>query len=222
MNINSAACWRTLSCQGPARNGIETCLNLVIVQEAIQSRFRRGVVTPVDSTFLSTLLHSKLVVETVKVLTHLKGSITPKSPLNPIKSLEWDPRLDINCCGHSVENLSTTPDLNPPPLIIGRTYRQLLLVVVVRVPLPINGLEQLVNLFLFHHWNELPSPIVAILMGKGSMFSSGEPTSLSSNFGARVFDPKAFSTRFDRSRLSRITSRRRTSEDFCSTPPPRA
>ena len=41
MNVDSAACWRTLSNQGTTGNGIDTCLNLVIVREAIQSRFRR-------------------------------------------------------------------------------------------------------------------------------------------------------------------------------------
>ena len=141
MNVNSAACWRTLSCQGPGGNGIKTCLNLVIVREAIQSRFRRGVVTAVNSTFLLTLLCSKLVVEMVEVLTHLKGSIVPNSPLNPIDSSEQDPRLDVNCCGHGMKNLSTTPDPNPPLLTVRRMYRQLLLVVVVCFLLPIDGLE---------------------------------------------------------------------------------
>ena len=141
MKVDSTACWRMLSCQGPGRNRIKTCLNLVIVQEAIQSRFRCGVVTAVDSTFLSTLLCSKLVVEMVKVATHSNGSIAPNSPLNPIESSEWDPRLDVDCCRHCIKNLSTTPDLNLPPLTIGRTYRQLLLVVMVHFPLPVDGLE---------------------------------------------------------------------------------
>ena len=44
---------------------MDTCLNLVIVQEAIQSRFRCGVVATVDSTFLSTLLRSILMVDMV-------------------------------------------------------------------------------------------------------------------------------------------------------------
>ena len=157
MNVDSAQCWRTLSDQGTTGNGIDTCLNLVVVREAIQSRFRRGVVATVDSTFLSTLLHSELMVETVEVLTRSKGLIAPNSPLNPIKSSERDPRLDIDCCRHHVE-LSTTSDPNPPPLTIRSTYRQLLLVVVVSLPLPVNGAEQLVDLFLFHHWNELSLP----------------------------------------------------------------
>ena len=98
MNVDSVACWRTLSCQGTTGNGIDTCLNLVVVQEAIQSRFRHGLLSAVDSTFLSMLLHSKLVVEAVEVLTRLKGSIAPNSPLNPIESSERDPRLDVDCC----------------------------------------------------------------------------------------------------------------------------
>ena len=121
MNVDSAACWRTLSDQGTTGNGINTCLNLIVVWEAIQSRFRHGVIATVDSTFLSMLLRSKLVVETVKVLTRSKGSIVPNSPLNPIESSEWDPRLDVDCCGQGVENLSTMPDSDPPLLRIRRT-----------------------------------------------------------------------------------------------------
>ena len=136
---------------------METCLNLVIVREAIQSRFRCGVVATVDSTFLSTLLRSKLVVEMVEVVTHSKGLIVLNSPLNPIESSEWDPRLDIDCCGHRVK-LSMTPDTNPPPLTIGRTYQQLFLAVALRFPLSVNGPEELIDLLLFHHWNELPLP----------------------------------------------------------------
>ena len=141
MNNDSVQCWRTLSDQGTTGNGIDTCLNLVVVREAIQSRFRRGVIATVDLTFLSTLLCSELVVETIEVLTQSKGSIAPNSPLNPIDSSERDPRLDVNCCGHRVE-LSTTPDPNPPPLTIRRTYRQHFLA----VTLPIDGPEQLIDL----------------------------------------------------------------------------
>ena len=150
MNVNSTQCWRTLSNQGTTGNGTDTCLILIIVREWIQPRFRRGVITAGHSSFLPTLLHSELVVETVEVMMCLKGSISPNSPLNPINSLEWDPRLDVDCCGHCVK-LSTTPDPKPPLMMIGSTYRQLLLVVMVRLPLPINGPEQLVDLFLFHH-----------------------------------------------------------------------
>ena len=153
MNVDSATCWRRLSCQGQTGNGIATCLNLVIVQEAIQSRFRCGVVATTDPTFLSTLLRSKLVVDTVEVATHSKGSISPNSPLNPINSLERDPRLDVDCCGHHVE-LSTTPNTNPPPLTIRRTYQQLFLA----VTFPIDGSEQLIDLFLFDNWYQLSLP----------------------------------------------------------------
>ena len=52
------------------------------------------------------LLHSKLMVEMVEVLMHSKGLISPYSPLNPINSLEWEPRLDVDCCGHAIGNLS--------------------------------------------------------------------------------------------------------------------
>ena len=83
----------------------------------------------------------------------VKGLIVSNSPLNPIDSSERDPRLDVDCCGHGMENLSTMPDLDPPPLMIGSMYRQLFLVVVVCFPLPVNSPEQLVDLFLFHHWN---------------------------------------------------------------------
>ena len=121
MKVDSAACWRMLSCQGPTGNGIETCLNLIIVQEAIQSRFRCGVVATVDSMFLSTLLRSILMVETVEVATHSKGLIAPNSPLSPINSSERDPRLDVDCCGHCVK-LNMTPDPKPPPLTIRSTY----------------------------------------------------------------------------------------------------
>ena len=69
MNVDSAQCWRTLSDQGTTGNGTDTCLNLIIVREAIQSRFRRGVAATADPTFLLTLLRSELVVETVEVLT---------------------------------------------------------------------------------------------------------------------------------------------------------
>ena len=157
INVDSATCWRTLSCQGTTRNGIDTCLILVIVREWVQPRFRHGVVTTGHSSFLPTLLRSELVVETVEIATCSKGLISPNSPLNPIDSSERDPRLDVNCCRHRME-LSTTPDPKPPPLTIGSTYRQLLLVVMVRFPLPIDGPEQLVNLFLFHHWNKFPLP----------------------------------------------------------------
>ena len=52
----------------------------------VQSRFRCGVVTAVDSTFLLTLLCSKLAVEMVELLTCLKGLIMLNSPLKPIDS----------------------------------------------------------------------------------------------------------------------------------------
>ena len=159
MNVDSAACWRMLSNQGTTGNGIDTCLNLVIVWEAIQSRFRHGVIATVNSTFLLTLLRSKLVVDTVEVVMRSKGLIAPNSPLNPIELSERDPRLDIDCCGHCVK-LSTTPDPKPPPPMIRSTYRQLLSVVVVCFPLPVDGPEELVDLLLFHHWNELPLPIL--------------------------------------------------------------
>ena len=84
-----------LSCQGPTGNGIDTCLVLVIVQEAIQPRFRCGVITTVDSSFLPMLLCSELMVEMVEILTRLWGSIPLYSPLNPIDPSEWEPRLDI-------------------------------------------------------------------------------------------------------------------------------
>ena len=83
-----------LSNQGMTGNGIDTCLNLVVVREAIQSRFRRGVLPAVDSTFLSMLLRSKYVVEMIEVLTRSKGLISLNSPLNPIDPSERDPRLD--------------------------------------------------------------------------------------------------------------------------------
>ena len=137
-------------------NGIDTCLNLVVVREAIQFRFRHGVLPAVDSTFLSTLLRSKLVVEAVEVLTRSKGSITLNSPLNPIESSEQDPRLDVDCCGHSVENLSTMPDPDPPLLTIGRMYQQLFLAVA--LPLLVNGPEQLIDLLLLNHWHQRSSP----------------------------------------------------------------
>ena len=95
MNVDSAQCWRTLSDQGTTGNGTDTCLTLVIVREWIQPRFRRGVVTAGHSLFLLTLLCSELVVDTVEVTTRSKGSISPNSPLNPIDSLERNPRLDV-------------------------------------------------------------------------------------------------------------------------------
>ena len=67
------------------------------------------------------LLHSILVVDTVKVLMHLKGSISLNSPLNPINFLEWDLRLDVDCCGHVMGDLSMMFDPEPP-LIIRRMY----------------------------------------------------------------------------------------------------
>ena len=72
---------QTLSDQGTTRNGTDTCLILIIVQEWIQPRFRGGVVTAGHSSLLPTLLSSELVVETVEIATRSKGSISLNSPL---------------------------------------------------------------------------------------------------------------------------------------------
>ena len=90
MNVDSAQCWRTLSNQGTTGNGTDTCLILIIVQEWIQPRFRHGVVTAGHSSFLPTLLRSKLVVETVtrtQSVSHYKRPTLVSPPLTSLRHL---------------------------------------------------------------------------------------------------------------------------------------
>ena len=147
-----------------------------MVWEWIQPRFRRDVITAGDSSFLPMLLCSKFVVDMLKVAMHLKGSILLNSPLNPINSSEWDPRLDVDCCGHSMENLSTTPDPNPPLLTIGRMYQQLLLAVAFHFPLPINARNNSLISSCSTTGTSCPPLTVTILTGMGSWFLSGDTT----------------------------------------------